>query len=156
MAKENKSKGEEKIFNEVIKQIEAGKSVRQIFRDNDFCVSRSVFCQWLRDNEDKANQYARATSIRADIIFDEMFDIADDGTNDYINVDIGDGIEVQKLNTEHIQRSRLRIDTRKWALSKMNPKKFGDKLDVGLSGEVKVTGLKLVKASESRGDSKDQ
>ena len=39
------------------------------------------------------------------------------------------------LNGEHIQRSRLRVDTRKWYLSKLNPKKYGDKVDVTTKGK---------------------
>ncbi len=33
-----------------------------------------------------------------------------------------------QLNGEHVQRSRLRVDTRKWILSKLAPKRYGDKL----------------------------
>jgi hypothetical protein len=39
-----------------------------------------------------------------------------------------------ELNGEHIQRSRVRIDTRKWMLSKMLPKVYGDKTEVALTG----------------------
>jgi hypothetical protein len=38
------------------------------------------------------------------------------------------------LNGEHIQRSRVRIDTRKWMLSKMLPKSYGDKTEVAVVG----------------------
>lgn len=117
------------IFKTICKRITDGESLRSILRDKDM-PCRATFYNWIDDNEKLIGQYARAMKIRADIIFDEMFDIADDGTNDFISVDIVDGVEVQKLNQEHIQRSRLRIDTRKWALSKMNPKKYGDKLEV--------------------------
>ena len=39
-----------------------------------------------------------------------------------------------ELNGEHIQRSRVRIDTRKWLLSKMLPKVYGDKAEVAVTG----------------------
>ena len=35
-----------------------------------------------------------------------------------------------QLNGEHVQRSKLRVDTRKWYLSKILPKKYGDKINV--------------------------
>ncbi len=117
------------LFDKIYDRIINGESLSSILRDKDM-PSRPTFYVWIKDNVDLSNRYARATLIRADVIFEEMFDIADNGTNDYVSVDIGEGIEVQKLNTDHIQRSRLRIDTRKWALSKMNPKKYGEKLDV--------------------------
>jgi len=108
--------------------------------------TRKTFYSWLRDKdgndiESKVNQYMRATNDRADAVFDEMFDIADDGTNDTMTVTVGDGVEIEKLNTEHIQRSRLRIDTRKWALSKMNPKKYGEKQEVEVKLPIVIKGV---------------
>ena len=60
---------------------------------------------------------------------DEMLEIADDGSNDWM-LRNGSGKELHGLNGEHIQRSRLRLDTRKWLLSKALPKIYGDKLPV--------------------------
>jgi hypothetical protein len=117
----------EDIFEYVCKEIENNRPLRRILMDEN-TPSSKTFYEWLDNDEKKVKRYARACEIRSEIIFDEMFDIADDGTNDFVSVDIGEGVEVQKLNTEHLQRSRLRIDTRKWVLSKMNPKKYGDKV----------------------------
>jgi hypothetical protein len=58
-----------------------------------------------------------------------MLEIADDGTNDYMLSEAeGDGSTAYKLNGENIQRSRLRVDTRKWAASKFKTKKYGDRV----------------------------
>lgn len=66
---------------------------------------------------------------------DELLEIADDGTNDWMERIDGDGAGVGwVLNGEHVQRSRVRIDTRKWLLSKMAPKRYGDKQSFELSG----------------------
>jgi Pyruvate/2-oxoacid:ferredoxin oxidoreductase gamma subunit len=101
--------------------------------------STSTFYQWLDNNTEKAKQYARATEVRADIIFDDILSIADENSNDtYIN---DNGIEV--VNSDVIQRSRLRIDARKWVLSKLNPKKFGDKIQTEHSGEVTTNVISL-------------
>ena len=40
-----------------------------------------------------------------------------------------------RMNSEYVQRSRIRIDTRKWIASKLKPKKYGDKVDVTTDGE---------------------
>ena len=86
-------------------------------------------------------------------MFEEMFDIADDSSNDYMAKQYGDGVEVQVLNSENIQRSRLRIDTRKWALSKMNPKKYGDKTDITTNGkEINIPIIEWVKSNENSED----
>jgi hypothetical protein len=121
-------------IDEILHKITEGNSIRHILRDNESLPSRKTFLEWLAKDKDLSSQYARTCDVRADIIFDEMMDIADDGTNDYMTKQIGDGIEIQVLNTEHIQRSRLRIDTRKWILSKMNPKKYSDKIDLTSDG----------------------
>lgn len=118
----------EKIFNEVCERMENGESVRSILKDEKMPSSRTFF-KWIDSDEEKVKQYAHACDLRADYIFDEMFDIADDATNDFMNKLQGDEM-VEVLNKEHIQRSRLRIDTRKWALSKMNPKKYSEKMTV--------------------------
>ena len=59
---------------------------------------------------------------------DEILDICDDGSNDWIERQNKDGSTYETVNSEVINRSRLRVDTRKWLLSKLMPKKYGDKI----------------------------
>ena len=118
-----------RIINAICDKIANGKSVRLSLTEIN--ISWSAFTRWIEKSEDKRKQYARAMSIRADTLFEELLDIADDGSNDWMTTNKGDII----LDSEHVQRSKLRIDTRKWALSKMNPKKYGEKLDVTTDGE---------------------
>jgi hypothetical protein len=126
------------IFNYVCLEIEKGRALRNILKDENM-PSTSTFYQWLESNTDKAKQYARATEVRADIIFDDILTIADENTNDtFVN---DNGIEI--VNNDVIQRSRLRIDARKWVLSKLNPKKYGDKIQQEHSGEVTTTVISL-------------
>lgn len=88
----------------------------------------------LAEDEEFAKQYARACEMRADAQFEEMFEIADDAANDWMERNDGENVSWQ-VNGEHIQRSRLRIDTRKWALARMNPKKYGDKVQAEVTGK---------------------
>jgi len=138
----------ESIFKTIIQRIELGESLRAILKDNGM-PSRPLFFQWLKEDEIKINQYARATEIRADLEFDYMLEIADDSTNDYMTKVI-QGEKVEVLNTENLQRSRLRIDTRKWILARMNPKKYGEKLDQNInhSGEIKTNDLSKMPTDE--------
>ncbi len=64
---------------------------------------------------------------------DEITDIADDGSNDYIEQEQKNGKIARVLDGEHVQRSRLRVDTRKWVLARMLPKIYGDK--IALTGD---------------------
>ena len=73
--------------------------------------------------------------LRSHLLFDEIIEIADDDQNDYIEQTLPSGDIIEKVNSEHIQRSRLRVDARKWVLSKMNPKKYGEKLDLDMNSK---------------------
>lgn len=119
----------EDIFNTIFKTIEDGKSLRYAL--SKIPLSTKTFYEWLEKDEEKVKLYARATEERAEAILDEMIDIVDNNTND-VNV-LEDGKEV--VNNDVIQRSRLRYDARKWLVSKLNPKKYGDKIDMTTGGE---------------------
>lgn len=113
-------------------------------------LTDGTFLGWVNADEDLAKRYARALSIRNERMAEELLDIADDVTED----DIFDENGNRKANNEWIHRSKLRIDTRKWLLSKMMPKKFGDRLEVDNKGEI---GLNVtIKQYTEIEDSKDE
>jgi hypothetical protein len=93
---------------------------------------RTVF-NWLRVHESFVQQYARAKEESADALSDEMLEIADDGRNDWMKRNAEDDAG-WVANGENVQRSRVRIDTRKWLASKLKPKKYGDKVDLTHAG----------------------
>lgn len=79
--------------------------------------------------------YAEAKRRQADFLAEEIVDIADNATNDFMEtVSEEEGIGY-RLNGEHVNRSRLRIDTRKWIAAKLLPKVYGDKIQ----NETKIT-----------------
>jgi hypothetical protein len=114
------------VASAILARVMAGESLRSICRDENM-PARSTVHLWLAKDKAFSDHYVRACDVRADEVFDEMFEIADDGTNDWMIRGSGeDATEV--VNSENVQRSRLRIDTRKWALARMNPKKYGEKI----------------------------
>lgn len=124
-----------KIGDLICARISAGESLRRICLDEEMPEARTVH-YWLVDgkHEDFFQQYARARNIQAEQLFDEILDIADDGSNDYMTITKGDN-EYNVEDREVTNRSKLRVDSRKWYLSKVLPKKFGDKIDVTSGGE---------------------
>jgi hypothetical protein len=116
-------------FDAIIKEIEQGSSLRKILSQKGY-PSSQTFYKWISEDEIKAKQYARACEVRSDLIFDEILEIADDPREDAIVTDNG-----IVMNTEFVQRSKLRIDARKWVLAKMNPKKYGDKVENTIVGD---------------------
>lgn len=119
----------ESIFSKVIDYISNGMSLRTALKQDDV-FSRTIWNELIVD-EDKKTRYTRAREERADGIFEDIIDISDNSGNDKIVNN--DGIEV--VNHEAIQRDKLRVDTRKWMLSKMQPKVYGEKVDVTSDGE---------------------
>lgn len=80
---------------------------------------KSTVFRWLSKHEVFRDQYTRAQEDRAAAMAEDILEIADQ----YDNVQ-------DALNTDHIQRAKLRIDTRKWLMSKMAPKRYGDKTEI--------------------------
>ena len=112
----------------------AGKSLRQICEPEGMPAPSTV-CLWLSQDEDFAERYARAKEIQMENLAEEIIDIAEDGSNDWMKNRFGEDV----LNVEHVQRSRLRIDTRKWLMSKLAPKKYGDKVAVQADVDASLT-----------------
>jgi hypothetical protein len=123
----------EKKFDSILDAIEEGKSLRKTLKE--IGPSSKTFYEWLDADAEKIKRYARACDDRAEALLDEMLDIVDETDKDIMQMEVGDGITVEKVNHEAIQRSRLRYDARRWLVSKLNPKKYGDKLDVTTDGQ---------------------
>lgn len=117
----------QEIADLICDKLAEGKSLRSICLAEDMPSKSAVF-RWLAANEAFRDQYARAREAQADALFDDILDIADDGSNDFITKENADGSEYEAVNAEHIQRSRLRVDARKWMAGKLQPKKYGEKL----------------------------
>jgi hypothetical protein len=113
------------MFRKVVNAIDKGASLRSALKLPG-TPSSSTFAKWCDNDESMAKRYACATLLRAEVIFEDILNIADENYKDtYVDEN---GIE----RTDHdvVQRSKLRIDARKWVLAKMHPTKYGDKLDV--------------------------
>ena len=133
-----------KVAVDICTRLAEGESLRAICMDNAI-PARSTVLGWLFDgeHEDFMDQYARAREAQAEARADEIVDIADDVTGDFTTDKDGKAI----VDHEHIQRSRLRVDARKWIASKLLPKRYGDRLQhTGEGGgpirtEVDLTGI---------------
>lgn len=101
-----------------------GESLKSICR-RDRYPSHVTVLSWIQKHPEFLNQYTKAREIQQEVRYDEIFDIADDTSNDWVETEHG-----EKLNSEHVNRSRLRIDTRKWVMERMAAKKYGAKQSV--------------------------
>lgn len=129
-----------KDFDWIISQIiDTQTPVRDLIKESD--MNNKSFFEVLKDTQ-FSEQYARAMQIRVEMMADEIIQISDDSSNDLLLTEFG-----EKENKEFVNRSRLRVDTRKWLLSKMLPKKYGDNLEF-------YEKLKIDQEKEQQGDNK--
>lgn len=120
-------KEKEKIFKKIFTLMSKdGHSLRKACEQ--IPIPPKTFYEWIDNDKEKSKQYARAAEERADVMFEDILKIVDATEDDIIINDEGNAI----TNHNVIQRDRLRADARKWMLSKMIPKKYGDKLDMNL------------------------
>tara|TARA_Y100000004_G_scaffold194534_1_gene259389 strand:+ start:1429 stop:2067 length:639 start_codon:yes stop_codon:yes gene_type:complete len=110
----------ESVAEFVCSELALGKSLRSILDADDKLPSVRSFLDWVVADSFLATQYARARTAQYELLADEIVAIADENyTTDEHGVK-------ERLSSEAIQRNRLRVDTRKWMLSKMLPKVYGD------------------------------
>lgn len=107
----------EALAADICEKLVEGQSLRAVCRLETMPSISSVM-MWLTKHPAFAEQYATSTEERAIGMFEDMFDIADD-------------VEVDQAS---IAKAKLRVDTRKWALARMNPRKYGDKVEQTLVG----------------------
>jgi hypothetical protein len=113
-----------------------GLSLKKVLATSDDMPDHATVFRWLRVHADFLEQYDRAKEEGADAMSDDLLDIADDGTNDWMEDQYMKGRSPGwKVNGEAVQRSKLRIDARMWLMSKHKPKKYGAKVDMTTNGK---------------------
>lgn len=97
------------IVTTILAGVASGKSLRAASADIGLAVSTVLEAI---DRLGMSEQYAHARAERADVLVEEMLEIADSKTGSP-------------------KRDRLRLDARKWFASKLNPRRYGDKIAIG-------------------------
>lgn len=103
----------EEMGNRICDKLTEGISLRKLCASDKYPAASTVFV-WLDRNPSFAERYTRAREAATEDMLEEIFEIADNPALD-------------------VQDKRVRIDTRKWAMGKLKPKRYGEKqtLDVG-------------------------
>jgi len=123
----------------IVEEIEKKRSLHDILENDilgEFPNASTVY-EWLNENSNYydaefSNNYERARDIRADKIFEEMLQIAD---TPVLGETVKSGLLGDETTTgDMLQHRRLQVDTRKWILGRMKPKKYGDKIETTITG----------------------
>ncbi len=118
----------DEIVSKICELISEGKSLTAICAEEENPGYRTVM-RWLEEKEDFRQKYARACEARSDLLAEECLTLADQATDP--------------------QKARLQFDARRWYLSKLVPKKYGDKVDLNHSGGVTVEVIRFSDAGKA-------
>ena len=128
------SKFSDEIAAQIVARIAEGEPLAQICRDEGMPDPSTVW-RWQQSDEAFAQAIARAREDGFDRIAEGTLEIADDGRNDWMEKFDKDGQSAGwVINGEHVQRSKLRIETRLKLLAKWDPKRYGEKIQAEHSG----------------------
>jgi hypothetical protein len=106
----------DQIFERVIEDIYRGHSLQSLIQGDTRVVSYEDFLRWIKRDPQRHERFKEAQEARTEFLAGEILHIAD-------------GIEsIDPNSNDTVNRDKLRIDTRKWLLSKALPKVYGDKL----------------------------
>lgn len=128
----------DKIADDICSRLSKGIPLAIICRDDDMPGVQTV-ADWQKAHPAFSVSIARARETGFDTMAAECIEIAEDGSHDYKTVTQKDGSEVEAFDREHVQRSKLRIETRLKLLSKWDPKRYGDKLTLDHGGAIGIT-----------------
>lgn len=115
------------LIEAIAERLSNGDPMAVICRDPGMPAYRTVK-DWMDSKPEVSAAIARAREEGFDVIAAGMLEIADDARNDYMQALGDEEVSAYKLNGEHIQRSKLRIETRLKLLAKWDPKRYGERL----------------------------
>jgi hypothetical protein len=114
----------------ILGELKSGRTLTDICSDPDMPHVRSVQ-NWLAEDRDGfAARYRRAREIGCEIMADHVVDLPDDRSGDWILRTNKDGTTEAILDSERVSRARLRFEARRWRVSKLLPRTYGDRPDL--------------------------
>ena len=120
----------------VLSELEAGRSLRDICKNDPVMPKPSTFLDWVAQSPELAERYTRAREAGAEKRAEELEHLVD---AEYIEDKDG------RIDSARVNARRLQVDTKKWLLSKMFPKKYGDKVDLNHSGSIQTSAAEIIK-----------
>lgn len=133
----------------VCQKIAEGLSLRSIEQLPGMPAKSTVLLWALEDRDGFSDHYRRARELQLECESDELVDISDDGRNDWMERELANGTSIVVLNKEAVDRSKLRVATRQWRLTKLMPKKYGDKVEQTHKGDAAFLALWQMKTQSA-------
>ena len=113
----------ESMFIRVLEEMASGKTLTQVLSDDFRGFKAGAFLKWVKRDPDRHSLYKEAKELRTEHWAGEVIEIADADDS-----------------MEDVQRSRLRIDTRKWLMGSDNRKVYGETKTIDVGGSISIIG----------------
>lgn len=120
----------------ILKGLSQGMSLRAVCREPGMPCPATVL-NWCEDSPSFGEQYAKARERAYQMLADEIVEISDERETTVKHPQDEEAEIEVVFDSTAVARNRLRVDTRKWMLSKMLPKIYGDKLTTEVTGSLK-------------------
>lgn len=130
------------IIDQICNGLREGITLQQICRRKGM-PSRATVWEWRHKDPELFQALARARAEGCDALADESLAIIDDGSNDYIDREVSQGRMQRVLDTEHVQRSKLRAEHRLKLVALWDPANYGAKVGVDLKATLSLESLVL-------------
>jgi hypothetical protein len=125
----------EEVGKKICARLSEGESLRSICKDESMPHESTVRGWAIAPEHPIFTHYRAAREVGYMRMAEELLEISDDGSNDWMVREGKDGEgTAYHVNGEHVSRSKLRVETRKWILSKALPKIYGDKITAEHTG----------------------
>lgn len=126
------------ITDEICARLSEGEPLRQICRDLHMPAWRTVY-HWIEDDQDLAARIARARQLGFDAIAEEALEIANTPVVGEETEDDGEKVKVKR--GDMLGHRKLQVETRLKLLAKWDPKRYGDRQQVEVSGKLTLESL---------------
>jgi hypothetical protein len=136
------------VADEICRRIADGEGLKRICRDKHMPAEATVRAWFVSNHEGFAAPYALAREAQMEKLAEEILEIADDTSGETIDHEGG----IRRQNSEWANGRRLQVDSRKWLMSKLAPKRYGDKTSVELSGTIGFAQLVAEAGAKDEGE----
>lgn len=124
----------EKVAELICNRLAGGESLNVICQDARLPARSTIYVWLTRDTEGFQDKYARAREAQTHFMADEILEISDrERLGERVTTKADGGVET--VIVDQVDRSRLQVDSRKWLMARMAPKKWGDKTALQLTGK---------------------
>ena len=140
----------EPVLSEILAAIATTpKSLESICREIESAPSARTVYRLIDADEELCQRYTRAKEAQLQILADQLIDLADtDRICEKVTIKADGSREVVIL--DQVERTKVQIDTRKWLLAKLNPKKYGEKIQQEHSGEINLGLAEVIAEARKR------